>query len=494
MFTSQELDALLQQQSLKEEFENEGRPNGYETPTAFFVSRVQKKLHIILSLDPTHPDFALRCESNPALYSRCTILWLEAWSKVGMLEVPKMMLQETLKSVPNPEDMVQNMQMLHESMASYNVTPRHYCTLLNTIGTLYEDKKADLDKQRNFLGGGLTKLDETFATVDQLSREAQEQEVVLQDKQHHAKEKMAEITVNVEDAGRKKSEAEELSKKLKIDEAAMQDRKTKVDAELAECQPVLESAKRAVGGIKKDNLNEIRSLKLPPEPIRDVLEGVLRLMNNQDTSWISMKRFLANPSVINDIMEYDAKNITPDMREGVKNLLRTKKTSFEEATIQRVSQAAAPMAAWVKAQIQYSLVLQTIQPLTDELSKLNSNLDVGNKRKAQCMEDIRQSDETVTRLKEEHEKLTEEAAELKAELNKTKKTLTAAEELLGKLKDEKERWSHQMKDLDAQMKHLPMTLLVASSFITYLGAMPEDTRLQVRSRVKLSVKYRENAY
>ena len=25
----------------------------------------------------------------------------------------------------------------------------------------------------------------------------------------------------------------------------------------------------------------IRSLKLPPEPIRDVLEGVLRLMNNQ---------------------------------------------------------------------------------------------------------------------------------------------------------------------------------------------------------------------
>ena len=88
----------------------------------------------------------------------------------------------------------------------------------------------------------------------------------------------------------------------------------------------------------------------------------------------------------------------------------TTQPSTAEATIQRVSQAAAPMAAWVKAQIQYSLVLQTIQPLTDELSKLNSNLDVGNKRKAQCMEDIRQSDETVTRLKEEHEKLTEEAA------------------------------------------------------------------------------------
>ena len=475
MFNSQELDALLQ--PLKEAFSNEGY--GYKSPYAFFVSRVQKNLHVVLSLDPTHPDFALRCESNPALYSRCTIMWLEAWSKVGMLEVPKMMLQETLKSVPNPDDMVQNMYMLHDSMSSYGVTPRHYCTLLTTIGTLYEDKKTDLDKQRNFLGGGLTKLDETFATVDQLSREAQEQEVVLQDKQHHAKEKMQEITVNVEDAGRKKSEAEELSKKLKVDEAAMQERKKIVDEQLAECTPVLESAKKAVGAIKKDNLNEIRSLKLPPEPIRDVLEGVLRLMNNQDTSWISMKRFLSQPSVITDIMGYDAKNITPDMREGVKNLLKTKKTSFDDATIARVSQAAAPMAAWVKAQIQYSLVLQTIKPLTDELDKLNRNLEIGNKRKEQCMVDIRQSDEIVARLKDEHEKLTEEAAELKAELNKTKKTLTAAEELLGKLKDEKERWGHQMQDLDAQMRQLPMTLLMASSFITYLGAMPEDTRLRM---------------
>ena len=137
-------------------------------------------------------------------------------------------------------------------------------------------------------------------------------------------------------------------------------------------------------------------------------------MNNQDTSWISMKRFLSQPSVITEIMEFDTKNITPEILEGVKNLLRTKKTSFEEATIQRVSMAAAPMAAWVKAQIQYSLVLQTIRPLSDELDKLNKNLAIGMKRKDQCLEDIRQSDETVARLQEEHQLLTDEAADLGA--------------------------------------------------------------------------------
>ena len=45
-----------------------------------------------------------------------------------------------------------------------------------------------------------------------------------------------------------------------------------MESELSQIAPILEEARRAVGGIKKDNLNEIRSLKMPPEAIRDVLE------------------------------------------------------------------------------------------------------------------------------------------------------------------------------------------------------------------------------
>lgn len=43
-------------------------------------------------------------------------------------------------------------------------------------------------------------------------------------------------------------------------------------------QPILDSAKEAVNCIKSENLTEIRALKMPPDPIRDVLEGVLCVM------------------------------------------------------------------------------------------------------------------------------------------------------------------------------------------------------------------------
>lgn len=83
----------------------------------------------------------------------------------------------------------------------------------------------------------------------------------------------------------KRREVEHLQQKLAVEEVEMQKQKAQVEDELRGIQPVLDAAKQAVGGIKKDNLNEIRALKMPPEAIRDVLEGVLKIMGNFDTTW-----------------------------------------------------------------------------------------------------------------------------------------------------------------------------------------------------------------
>ena len=74
-------------------------------------------------------------------------------------------------------------------------------------------------------------------------------------------------------------------------------RKAGVETELSTVAPMIEEARQAVGQIRAEHLSEIRSLKAPPDAIRDVLEGVLRLMGQADTSWNSMKKFLGNRGV-----------------------------------------------------------------------------------------------------------------------------------------------------------------------------------------------------
>ena len=75
----------------------------------------------------------------------------------------------------------------------------------------------------------------------------------------------------------------------------------------------------------------------------------------------------------NDIIEYDAHRITPEMRSAVNRLLAQKGASFEQTNIFRVSQAAAPLAAWVIANLQYADVLQKVAPLEQELGGLAAN-------------------------------------------------------------------------------------------------------------------------
>ncbi|CAM9731851.1 unnamed protein product, partial [Sphacelaria rigidula] len=70
LHSQEELEPLLA--PLKEQMREDGN---HKTTYDFFVSRVQQNLHVVLCMDPGNPRFAVRCESNPALYNSCTCLW-----------------------------------------------------------------------------------------------------------------------------------------------------------------------------------------------------------------------------------------------------------------------------------------------------------------------------------------------------------------------------------------------------------------------------------
>ena len=97
LYAPEELDPLLS--PLNDEMRAEGVHNSLY---AFFVARVQRNLHVALSMDPTNDSFLLRCESNPAIYTRCAILWDGGWSDNGMREVSRSVLADLLNEVRHP--------------------------------------------------------------------------------------------------------------------------------------------------------------------------------------------------------------------------------------------------------------------------------------------------------------------------------------------------------------------------------------------------------
>ncbi|XP_072467338.1 cytoplasmic dynein 2 heavy chain 1 isoform X1 [Notamacropus eugenii] len=485
LYSLEELEPLLSP------LKDQASQDGFTGPVFnYFTYKIQQNLHIVLIMDSASLNFTINCESNPALHKKCQVLWMESWSDNSMKKIPEMLFheisseekssekkrrEEKKKPIGDP-DFLKSFLAIHETCKAYGATPSRYMTFLRVYSAINSSKKTELLKRQSHLQAGVSKLNEAKALVDELNRKAGEQSILLKTKQDEADAALQEITVSMQDASEQKTELERLKHKIAEEVIKIEERKGKIDDELKEVQPLVNEAKLAVGNIKPESLSEIRSLRMPPDVIRDILEGVLRLMGIFDTSWVSMKSFLAKRGVREDIATFDARNIPREIRESVEDLLFKNKASFDPKNAKRASTAAAPLAAWVKANVQYSHVLERIQPLETEQAGLEANLRKTEDRKKKLEDLLNSVGQKVSELKDKFQSRTSEAAKLESEVSKAQETIKAAEVLINQLDREHKRWNAQVAEITEELATLPKRAQLAAAFITYLSAAPEGQR------------------
>ena len=486
LFSPEELDPVLV--SLRDQMSQDGFRG---TIFSYFSNCVKKNIHVVLIMDSTADSFVPYCEANPAFYTCCSFQSMEKWSKPSMLRIPGMYLQDSLvtgaakylskdKPAERPltggEELIKSFLYIHETCTSKGATPRKYLTFLKTYKSVYQSRKEKILEQQNHLQAGVSKLNEATSLVDELKSKAGEQKLLLASKQEEADAALQEITISMQKATDQKNEMELLKQQQSEERQKLEKRKKAIDIELSEVEPLIEAAKKAVGNIKPETLSEIRALRAPPDVIRDILEGVLRIMGVYDTSWGSMRSFLAQRGVKEDIQNFDARSITSEIRESVSKLLERNKKSFDPAVAKRASVAAAPLAAWVIANIRYSSIVEKIEPLEREQNELKKNLDVSEVKLAKFADVLTKLDNKVKSMRDRFEVLTTEAAKLKIDVEKEAEIISAAENLVGKLEGEHKRWSSQVGELTKELERLPSKAILAAGFIVYLSQAPEDVR------------------
>jgi dynein heavy chain 2 len=473
LYTPEELDPMLS--SLKDVASQEDFRGSL---LSYFASRIKANLHVVLIMNSSSPNFAKNCDANPALYTRCSFQSMEGWSHESMLSIPPMVFNsaQSKKDTVDMSHLPKLFIQIHDSCLSSGATPRHYMTFLKAYRDVYTSKRQGVQKQQNHLQAGVTKLNEAKEMVDKLKQKAADQSQLLAEKQEEADVALKEITASMQRASEQRNEMETVRQKLAEESHKLEQRKKAIDIELSEIEPLVIQARQAVGNIKSESLSEIRSLRAPPDVIRDILEGVLRLMGIYDTSWNSMKSFLAKRGVKDEIINFDARKITGELRDSVNELLERNKKSFDEKIAKRASIAAAPLAAWVKANVKFSEVLEKIEPLETEQADLKRGMQRSQAKLDKLQSALDTVDKNVADLRNKFEKRTTEAAKLKLELEKEQETIAAAETLFGKLEGEHRRWTSQVIELKAELEQLPLRALLASGFITYLSHAPEDER------------------
>ena len=99
-----------------------------------FIDRVQKNLKIAISLDFTNPDFDKNCASNPALFTKCDIIWMNPWTDASMRTLFENELKEVISLFPDAsqkETIMEYAIKIHKNMAKVTkASPRKFFSLI----------------------------------------------------------------------------------------------------------------------------------------------------------------------------------------------------------------------------------------------------------------------------------------------------------------------------------------------------------------------------
>jgi dynein heavy chain 2, cytosolic len=475
LFTQEEMETMFS--AIRDDAANDGHMGPIYT---YFIERLQRNLRVALLMDPRHELFLIRLQSNPALMSRCELLWMGTWSSEMTKTICKAALKEEIAALEaNPANKGFNVHReinaIHEGMGEKS-TPHDVQVLINTFRALLASKSHSSKEKMARLEAGLAKLKEAEESVEKVKKDVADKKKDVEKMQKAADKALNEIQTSMQESQEQRDEATSLEDQLKTEQKDIAANRSKVEEELSSIKPMMEAARDAVSSIRSEQLSEIRSLPSPPEAIRVVLEGVLALLGINDVSWQSMRQFLGERGAKQRILDFEVKNVTPDIRRRVDKLLRERASFFKPETIQRASVAAAPMAEWVKAMLEYSTIMERIAPLTQQLDQLEDNQKDGAAKLEHLQKKLKKIDIKVKELREGFSEKCKEAERLRAKLQAAEAELAKAKELLDKLSGEKNRWDLEVKAIREANDSMPKRALVAAGFLTYLGQETEDGR------------------
>ncbi|KAF9056435.1 dynein heavy chain protein 1 [Panaeolus papilionaceus] len=474
----------------------------------WFTQQVAKNLHVVFTMNPPENGLASRAATSPALFNRCVLDWFGDWSdqafyQVGMefthtldLDLPSYnppvyfpIAYRALSVPPVHRTAVVNAlvhvhlslhqinQRLSRRQGRYNyVTPRHYLDFINHYVRLYTEKRDELEEQQRHLHVGLDKLKDTVTQVEELRKSLAIKRSQLEAKEAEANEKLKRMVADQQEAEQKKSASIQIQAQLEEQDKHIQERREVVMADLADAEPAVLDAQAAVSNIKRQHLQEVRSMANPPEAVKIAMESVCTVLGHKIDAWRTVQGIIRRDDFIQRIVNFDTNaQMTKPLRDYMKKEFLSR-PSYNFETVQHASKACGPLVKWVLAQVRFSEILDKVEPLRNEVQSLEKQAETTKKQAAAMVQMIAQLEAKIEKYKEEYALLISQTQAIKSEMERVLSKVDRSMKLLESLSSERGRWEDGSRTFEAEMSTIVGDVLLSAAFLAYGGFFDQHYR------------------
>lgn len=473
----------------------------------WFTQQVAKNLHVVFTMNPPENGLASRAATSPALFNRCVLDWFGDWSDQAFFQVGMEFTQSLdldLQSYSPPlhfplayrglmmppvhrtavvnalvhvhTSLHQINQRLSRRQGRYNyVTPRHYLDFINQYVRLYTEKRDELEEQQRHLHVGLDKLKDTVTQVEELRKSLATKRSQLEAKNAEANEKLKRMVADQQEAEQKKAVSIEIQAALVEQDRTIQQRRQVVMADLADAEPAVLEAQSAVSNIKRQHLQEVRSMANPPEAVKLAMESVCTLLGHKLEGWRSVQGIIRRDDFIQRIVNFDTTQMTKQLRELMKKDFLSR-PSYNFETVQRASRACGPLVKWAIAQVRFSEILDKVEPLRNEVQSLETQAETTKKQAKETIKMIAELEAKIATYKDEYALLISETQMIKSEMERVQGKVDRSMRLLESLSSERGRWEAGSRTFDVEMSTIVGDVLLSAAFLAYGGFFDQHYR------------------
>lgn len=473
----------------------------------WFTMQVMRNLHVVFTMNPSSGGLRERASTSPALFNRCVLNWFGDWADSSLYQVCSQLtlkmdinrdgyeaplaLPPSCELLPSPptyrDALINTMVHVHNTVKTLNektakkghhvmaLTPRHFLDFIKQFINVFHEKRNDLEEEKLHLNIGLNKIRETQEQVKELQKSLHLKNQELEEKKTAANMKLKEMLADQQKAEEEKRLSEQLQKELAEQLTQMAAKKDAVEADLGQVEPAVNEAKKAVEGIKKPQLVEVRSMANPPVFVRLALEAICILLGESvGTDWKAIRAVMMKEDFMPRILGFDTDKIQPETLKQMEKYTNNPDWDFDK--VSRASQACGPMVTWAKAQLLYSNMLNKVEPLRNELNRLEKDTKQKTREGAEVKKRIDQLEKSIAAYKEEYAQLIAQAEHIKQDLNSVQEKVTRSTELLSSLGSERDRWSRGCDGFSNQMDALIGDALLSGAFLAYSGYFDQMVR------------------
>ena len=487
LFTVEEVIEICN--SLRKEAVKDGVTDTNDAIFAYFIERVRSNLHIVLCMTPIGEAFRNRLRMFPALINCTTIDYFSEWPEDALSEVAARYLEDnSLLPEGLRKSIAQVCVQVHTSVVEHSVkmamelkrynyvTPTAYLELMNGYTELLQEKHKDINSNATKLRNGLSKLDDTRTTVGKMTidLEGKKKRVALTQKE--CDDYLVIIVQQKREADEQAKGVAARSDKLAVEETEVRSVADAAQADLDKAMPALVEAQKALEGINKKDLGEIRSYGKPPVPVEKVMSAIM-VLRKQEPTWEEAKRQLANPNFIKQLINFEKDNIQEKVLKRITQYCQD--PDFQPEHVGRIAHAAMSLCQWVHAMRGYAEISRQVAPKKEKLKMAQENLEKKQSMLQEAKSKLQEIQNKVEDLKKAYDEKVADKDFLGRESAETETKLNRAEQLVSGLSGERERWENSIKAYEEALKYLPGDCLLAAAFLSYLG--PFNT--QYRSRL-----------